>query len=96
MSKKGFYPIFSFVSEKGEVRYNEVLKYALSNKIVESRATVTIVLNTLTDYHVLERSVSGNRPVRTTYRLNKKGKLILHHLKEIERITHSSGNAQHI
>lgn len=85
MSKKGFYPILLFISEKGEVHYNDVLRHALSNKIVDSRSTVTVVLNALTDFELLDRTVSSQRPIRTTYRLNKKGKNILQYLKQIEK-----------
>ncbi len=85
MSKKGFLPILKYVSEKGDVHYNDVLKYALTNKIVQSRATVTIVLNALTDFGLVDRIISSTRPVRTTYRLNKKGRIILQYLQQIEK-----------
>lgn len=85
MSKKGFFQIFVFISERGEVHYNDVMKYAMSSKIVNSRASVTIALNALTDLDVLDRTVSAQRPVRTTYRLNKKGRAVLQHLKEISK-----------
>jgi DNA-binding HxlR family transcriptional regulator len=52
---------------------------------VDSRASVTIALNALTDLDVVERTVSSQRPVRTTYRLNKKGRAVLQHLKEMSK-----------
>lgn len=67
------------------MHYNDVMKYAMSSKIVNSRASVTIALNALTDLDVLDRTVSAQRPVRTTYRLNKKGRAVLQHLKEISK-----------
>lgn len=85
MSKKGFYPILVYINERGEVHYNDVLRYALSNSVVDSRSTVTVVLNALTDFRLLDRTVSSERPIRTTYKLNKKGKNILQYLKQIEK-----------
>jgi DNA-binding HxlR family transcriptional regulator len=87
LSKKGFYAIFLFVEETGEsgVHYNDVLRYALSHTVVESRASVTAALNALTGLKLLERTVSVERPVRTIYTTTKKGKIVTQHLKEIEK-----------
>ena len=87
LSKKGFYPIFLFVEGAGEsgVHYNDVLRYALSHKVVESRASVTAALNALTDLKMLERTVSSERPVRTIYRTSKRGKAVSQRLREIEK-----------
>src|SRR5574341_695637 len=85
MSKKGFFQILKFVNERGDVHYNDVLRYAMANKVVESRSTVTVILNGLSDLGLVDRMVSSHRPIRTSYRLNKKGKTILQVLQEIER-----------
>lgn len=84
MSKKGFYDILMYVKDNEGIHYNEVLKYAFDRKIVESRASITIILNGLTDLGLLERSVTPSRPIRTTYKISKKGSHIINKLKEIE------------
>ncbi len=86
MSKKGFYEILNSINEKESVHYNEVLRYALDKKIVDSRASVTIILNGLTNLGLLERTVIDTRPIRTNYRLSKKGHHIIKWLKELEAI----------
>lgn len=84
MSKKGFYNILKCVDEQGNVQYNQVLKYAMGNKIVESRASVTIILNGLTNLGLLDRSVINSRPVRTNYSVSKNGHNIIKIFKELE------------
>lgn len=86
MSKKGFYEILKYVEEKKSVHYNEVLRYALDKKIVESRASVTIILNGLTNLGLLERTLIDSRPIRTNYKVSKNGHLIIKNLKELEAI----------
>lgn len=84
MSKKGFYDILKYVKENEGIHYNEVLKYAFDKKIVESRASITIILNGLTDLGLLERNVATSRPIRTTYKISKKGVHVINKLREIE------------
>lgn len=84
MSKKGFYEILKYVEEKKSVRYNEVLRYALDKKIVESRASVTIILNGLTNLGLLERTLIDSRPIRTNYKVSKNGHYIIKNLNELE------------
>lgn len=86
MSKKGFYDILIYISENENVHYNDVLRHALEKKIIDGRASVTIILNGLTDLDLLERQVSNSRPIRTTYKISKKGRVVLKHLKELEII----------
>lgn len=85
ISKKGFYEVLLYVKEKGEIHYADVLDHAIKAKIVESRATVTVILNGLTDLGLLERKVSQKRPIRTTYKLGDRGLQVLHYLQEIEK-----------
>lgn len=85
MSKKGFIPILKYIADRADVHYNDVQKYALANRIVDSRSTVTVVLNALTDSGLLDRSVSSVRPIRTTYRISKKGRTVLQYLQQIEK-----------
>lgn len=86
MSKKGFYEVLEHVKENPDVHYNDVLRYAFDRKIIDSRASVTIILNGLTDIGLLERSVSDTRPIRTTYRLSKKGETVLKQISILESI----------
>ena len=84
MSKKGFYEVFTYIYEKKNVHYNEVLRYALDKKIVDSRASVTIILNGLTSLGLLDRRVIDTRPIRTNYQISKKGHHVIKNLRELE------------
>jgi DNA-binding HxlR family transcriptional regulator len=84
MSKKGFYTILKYVDEQGNVQYNQVLKYAMGKKIIESGASVTIILNGLTNLGLLDRSVINSRPVRTNYSVSKYVYNIIENFKELE------------
>jgi len=86
MSKKGFYEILNHMIEHENIHYNDVLKHCLEKRIADSRASVTIILNGLTELDILKREVSQTRPIRTTYKVSKKGKTILKHLKELEQL----------
>lgn len=86
MSKKGFYEILNYVKEAKSVQYSQVLEHALDQKIVDSEASVTIILNGLTNLGMLEKTVSSNTPLRTHYNVGKNGNLILNHFKELETL----------
>ncbi len=86
MSKKGFYEVFNYVYEKKSVHYNEVLKHALDKNIIDSRASVTIILNGLTNLGLLDRTVTDTRPIRTSYQVSKTGHHIIKSLKELESV----------
>jgi DNA-binding HxlR family transcriptional regulator len=87
MSKKGFLPVLHHIDTEGEVHFNDVLRHALSSKLVDSRSQVIAIMNGLTDLDLLERTVTTKRPIRTTYKVTKKGKSILSLLRQIERET---------
>jgi DNA-binding HxlR family transcriptional regulator len=89
MSKKGFYDILKYVEEEKRVHYNDVLRYALDGKIVDSRASITIVLNGLTNLGLLERTVIDTRPIRTSYSVSKKGHSVIKNIKDLETAFHS-------
>lgn len=84
MSKKGFYDILKYVEETGDLHYNDVLRHALDKNIVDSRASITIILNGLTDLGLLERTVVDTKPIRTVYKISKKGHSVIKILKEFE------------
>ncbi|MEM3759599.1 MAG: winged helix-turn-helix transcriptional regulator [Candidatus Bathyarchaeia archaeon] len=86
MSKKGFYETLKFVCEKGSVHYAEILKYNLENNIVQSRATVTLIVRNLSKMGLIQRTVIDSRPVRTIYKPSPKGLKLLTHLQEIEKL----------
>lgn len=86
MSKKGFYHILNHINENENVHYNDVLKYSMDKKIIGSRASVTIILNGLTDLGLLERTVSQTRPLRTTYNVSKKGRTAIKNLQDLESL----------
>ena len=86
MSKKGFYHVLNHINENEGVHYNDVLRYSMDKKIVGSRASITIILNTLTDLGLLERMVSQTRPLRTTYKISKKGKMVIKNLQDLESL----------
>ena len=86
MSKKGFVEVLEFVRDNEGVHYNDVLRHTFDKKIVDSRASVTIILNGLTDLGLLERNVTNTRPIRTTYNVSKKGQSVIRSLRDLETV----------
>jgi len=86
MSKKGFYETLELVCEKGPIHYSEILNHDLENKIVESRATVTLIVRGLSKMNLIKRTVIDSRPVRTVYEPTAKGLKLSQLLKEIEKL----------
>jgi len=84
LSKKGFYEILMFVSDKKQVHYSEVLAYATKSNLVRSDATVTRALITFTVLGLLRRNVSQNTPIRTTYDMTKTVNEFVNHLKDMK------------
>ncbi len=85
MSKKGFYEILKYIDKQKSVQYNQVKKYAIENNIVDSNASITIILNGMTNVGLLVRTVKNERPVRTSYSLSDMGHQILKLLKDLEK-----------
>ena len=86
LAKKGTYDVFLQIKDRGFMHYNDVLKYALDARIIKSRASVTIILNDLTDHGLLERTIVHTRPTRTRYSVNEMGSKMLKHLEEIDKM----------
>ncbi len=85
MSKKGFYDIFEYLMKHDGMYYNEILKYAQKNKIVDSRASITTMLNWMVSFGLLERhEITDVRPMRTRYNVSKKGQHALKDMKHID------------
>ena len=84
MSKKGFYDIFEYLMKHDGMYYNEILKYAQKNKIVDSRASITTMLNWMVLFGILERHVITDvRPMRTKYNVSNKGQKVLNKINNI-------------
>jgi len=86
MSKKGFYETLEFVCEKESVHYAEILKHDLENRIVQSRATVTLIVRGLSKMNLIKRTVMDSRPIRTLYQPTEKGLKLLRHLQDVEEL----------
>jgi DNA-binding HxlR family transcriptional regulator len=86
MSKKGFFETLEFICEKESVHYADILKFSVENQIVQSRATVTLIVRGLLKLNLIKRTVMDSRPVRTIYEPTEKGSELLRHLREIEAI----------
>lgn len=87
MSKKGSYDILEYVSEKGSLHYGEIMSFALDNHVVQSRATVTLVVRNLSKLGLLKRTVIDSRPVRTVYEHTENGQKVLKHFQEMEKLS---------
>ncbi len=87
LAKKGVYDIFLHIKNQENLYYGDVLKYALDNRVIKSRASVTTTLNALTHYGLLERHVTHAKPPRVYYQVSERGHKILKYLKEIEKLT---------
>lgn len=86
LSKKGFYETLEYISCKEPLHYADILKYALEKNVVKSRATVTLIVRGLLKMGLIERTVLDSRPVRTVYRVTKKGSKVLELMKQIESV----------
>ncbi len=86
MSKKGFFIVLKYVKEQKNISYNKVLKHAMDKKIVESMASITIILNGLTNLGLLERSVLASRPIRTNYSVTRNGQKVIKKFMELESL----------
>lgn len=62
----------SFICQKGSAHYTEILDYNLKNPIVESKATVTLIVHNLTALGLIKRSIVDSRPIRTVYQPTEK------------------------
>ena len=86
LAKKGTYDVFRCIKDHGFMHYNDVLKYTLEKQLIKSRSSVTTILNDLTDYGLLDRTVVQTRPTRTQYRISKMGLEMLKYLETIENM----------
>ena len=85
LSKKGFLDTLAHISDKKQIHYNELQKYLMKKKIVTSQASVTIILNGLTNIGLLDRVIVDGKPPRTSYSVNKVGKSVLSQLNNLKK-----------
>jgi len=86
MSKKGYYETLSFICQKASLHYAEILDHSLKSSIVESRATVTLIVRNLAALGLIKRTIVDSRPIRTVYQPTEKGQKILEYLRAIEKL----------
>lgn len=87
LATKGTYETLQHVRDNENIGYNSMLQHAISNKIVKSKASVNTTITKLTDLGLLERTVTQDRPIRTSYKISEKGYDVIKHLDGIEHIT---------
>jgi len=86
LAKKGTCDVLSHIQSQESMYYNEIMNYLLDTHIIKSRSCATTILNDLKGYGLLEKTIVGNNPPRTRYRLNKNGVEAVNHLKKLEKI----------
>lgn len=87
LAKKGTYDVLVYIGDNEcGVHYNEVQKFTMDRRLFKSRASVTTILNDLTDHGLLDRKVIGDRPLRVLYYVNERGSKVIKHLDEIEKL----------
>ena len=84
LARKGVSDVLSHMKSEESMHYNEIMNYLLNAHIIKSRAAVTTILCDLTDYELLEKTITEDR--RTCYRLSKNGSDVIDYLKKIEEI----------
>jgi DNA-binding HxlR family transcriptional regulator len=84
MSKKGFYETLEYICKNESVHYADIMKVLIESKVVESRATVTLIVRGLLKLNLVERTVMDSRPVRTVYKSTEMGSEVLQLLQKIE------------
>lgn len=86
LSKKGFYETLEHLSINEPLHYADILEFALEKRVVESRATVTLIVRGLLQMGLIERTVLDTRPVRTVYKVTEKGSKVLELMQQIEGV----------
>jgi DNA-binding HxlR family transcriptional regulator len=84
MTKKGYIEILEYICKNQPVHYIDIMNFGLTGKVVESRATVTIIMRELLKLNLVERTIVDAQPIRTVYKPTTKGEHILKLLQEIE------------
>lgn len=85
MAKKGFPEVLGYIGAKGPVYYNDILQFALKEKLVKSRASIPALVNGLYKLGVVDRQeITSLRPMRTQYSINKRGRAVLDLLRQLE------------
>ncbi len=86
IARKGFLETLEYINKNPQCHYNDVLRYLLENKILDGRAYVTKILNTLIETGLVNRKVDDKaRPIRTSYKITKTGNATLKALENVEK-----------
>lgn len=83
LSKKGFLPILKYIGSHDDSHYIEIQKYATQHVSID-RSQADMALNALSRLGLIEREILSERPIRTKYKLTKKGRAVLTHIIQIE------------
>ena len=84
VARNGFLEILTYINKNSNSRYGEIHRFAKSNKIVKSQASITIILNGLVDLGLVDRNVVNGKPPRTAYSINKMGRSVLRKLNNFK------------
>ena len=85
MGKKGFPEALAYIDERGPMYYMDILDFALKEKLVKSRASIPALVNGLFALGLVDRQeLTNQRPIRTRYTINRRGKAVLSYLRQIE------------
>lgn len=85
-ARKGTYSVFLYIRNHDYVYYNDMMRHALEAHLINTRSSITTILNDLVHYELLDKTVLHTSPPRTQYSVNEKGRKIIKHLEEIEKI----------
>ncbi len=87
LASNGFVEALEFIRQNENARYNEIKNFLLDDaRLFTARSSVNLLINHLLDLGLVERKVLDTKPLKTSYKINRKGEAILKHLKGIERI----------
>jgi len=87
LASAGFVEMLEFVRRNENARYNEIKNYLLDEqKLFTARSSANLLINHLLELGLIERKVLDTKPLKTSYRISRKGESVLKHLKVIERV----------
>jgi len=85
ISRKGVLEVILYINENPHSSYTNIQNYIIKEKIVNSQASITIILNGLTRLGLVDREISNKRPIKTGYSLSSMGENVLLKLINLEK-----------